>query len=72
MWSYDSLMSAHDLEILSIKFYGIAHGEWTPERDATLKIDCDDWVDFDATTREFWGTDDDGSEWRVHLKGPRS
>lgn len=33
-----------------------------------LLVACDDWVDADEDTTEYWGTTDRGEEWRVHVR----
>lgn len=44
----------------------------------TLAVECDDWIEAsgqpgpnDELVREYWGTDDDGDEWRIHVYGER-
>lgn len=38
----------------------------TKEDVATLIAECDDHVDA-GDVHEYWGTDDDGNTWRVHV-----
>lgn len=42
---------------------------YTPDLALDLYSECDDDVDYDDLTREFWGTTEDGWPWRVHLTG---
>jgi hypothetical protein len=39
---------------------------WSLNRHAVLVDACDDHIDR-GDTHEYWGTRDDGAEWRVHL-----
>ncbi len=53
----------------------ISHNETvTLDYDISLALDlsaaCDDNVET-ASVVEYWGTDDNGNEWRVHLSGDR-
>jgi hypothetical protein len=49
----------------------VAHAEWSADLAADLAAECDDSTEASATVLEFWGVDDDGVEWRVHLDGAR-
>lgn len=44
---------------------------WTEDRHAALARECEDTVQASprgtVDTYEYWGTDEDGDEWRVHL-----
>ena len=46
----------------------------TPENASELAGLCDDSADLTVTygrpAAEYWGRDDDGAEWRVHLDSP--
>jgi len=55
-----------DLITESVTHDQIAHATATPELLADLTAQCDDSVQNDDVM-EFWGTRDDGEEWRVHL-----
>ena len=54
----------------SIETNGIVHGTYTErahqEMLGRLTGDDADWVDASECV-EYWGSDDDGREWRVHL-----
>ena len=50
----------------SISHNEIAHGKWDAETAAELASLAEDSVENGAVI-EYWGTDDDGAEWRVHL-----
>lgn len=50
----------------------IAHAEWSPTLAADISAECDDSVAASADVMEYWGTDEDGAEWRVHLTGSRT
>lgn len=43
----------------------ITRCELTAENLETLQVECDDSVEGDEA--EFWGEDDAGNEWRVHV-----
>lgn len=64
--------TATDLIARSISHTEIVHADWTPELAEALSIECDDSVDASDTIAEYWGTDEDGEEWRVHLAGLRA
>ncbi len=59
-------MKAQELVARSISHHEIAHGEYDAETAASLAALAEDSVTNGAVT-EYWGTDDDGAEWRVHL-----
>ncbi len=42
--------------------------EWV-DLAAALGAAATNWVDTHEGAREYWGGDDDGDEWRVHLDG---
>jgi hypothetical protein len=46
----------------------IAHAEWAPDLADVLAVLSSDSAE-NGSEHEFWGTDDDGDEWRVHLHG---
>ena len=50
----------------SISHNEIAHGKYDAETAMELKSLSDDSVE-NGDVIEYWGTDDDGDEWRVHL-----
>ncbi len=51
---------SHD-EIVTIDYHAEASEE--------LQLTCDDWVVNTAYgLTEYWGTTDDGNEWRVHIR----
>lgn len=50
----------------SISHNEIVRLEWSHDAQTDLIVACDDWNDA-GDVREFWGTSDDGSSWRVHL-----
>ena len=61
-------MNALDLIARSISHTEITHAEWTEQRAADLLAESDDSVEnADQNVIEYWGTDEDGNEWRVHL-----
>jgi hypothetical protein len=33
-----------------------------------LSLECDDWTESNGNVREYWGTDEDGDKWRIHLR----
>lgn len=54
----------------SISHTEIAKAEWTGDLYGDLLVECADWTSFDdggGETFDFWGTTDDGAEWRVYL-----
>ena len=59
-------MKAKELIKRSISHDEIAHGKYDAETAAELAALSDDSVENGAVI-EYWGTDDDGAEWRVHL-----
>lgn len=63
-----NLEEARALIARSVEHDEIVHAPHTPELHDALLLLCDDYVE-NRPTVEFWGTDDDGEEWRVHLKG---
>lgn len=50
----------------SISTNSIIHAEWNGELADTLSAESEDYAE-SADVVEYWGTDDDGNEWRVHL-----
>lgn len=50
----------------SISHTEIVTIDWSPASELALAEVCDDSVQTE-TVVEYWGTDEDGSEWRVHL-----
>lgn len=44
----------------------IVHLPWSGAAQNRLVVVCEDWVDA-GNVREFWGTDDEGDSWRIHL-----
>ena len=57
---------AAELITRSISHTEIAHGKYDAETAAELAARSDDSVENGAVI-EYWGSDDDGAEWRVHL-----
>ena len=49
----------------------IIHIEWSAERESELLGHAEDHAEASPTVLEAWGTDDGGTEWRVHLDGHR-
>ena len=59
-------MKATKLIARSISHNEIAHGKWDAETAAELEALAEDSVENGAVI-EYWGSDDEGAEWRVHL-----
>ena len=59
-------MKATELIARSISHNEIAHGKFDASTAAELASLSDDSVENGAVI-EYWGWDDDGAEWRVHL-----
>lgn len=47
------------------------HAAWSADLATDLLVECDDSVDTDERV-EFWGTTENGAEWRVHLARPEA
>lgn len=60
------MSKATDLIGRSISHNEIAHGKYDAETAWELKSLSDDSVE-NGDVIEYWGTDDDEAEWRVHL-----
>ena len=60
-------LTAEELISESITHTTIANAAYTPELAASLRALSDDSVET-ASVLEYWGTDDDGNAWRVHLE----
>jgi len=60
------MSNATELIERSISHTEIAHGKYDAETAAELASLSDDSVKNGAVI-EYWGSDDDGAEWRVHL-----
>ncbi len=61
----------------SISQNEIVHVTGTEELDAELQAACDDSVETrreagGPVVTEYWGTDENGGEWRVHSRGPEA
>lgn len=56
-----------DAIMASIEYNTIAWCESTAENRDELELTADDWGG-DYTYIDFWGTNDDGYEWRVHVE----
>lgn len=44
--------------------------EWV-DLVSDLSVECEDWTENKADgalIREYWGTDEDGDEWRIHVQ----
>lgn len=59
--------TAKDLIAQSIRYNEITHAPYAPELCDEMLVECEDHVDSNSGVVEFWGTDDDGDTWRVHL-----
>lgn len=66
-----STTTAFDLITRSVSHTDIVHADWTADLAEALSIECEDSVEASDTVVEFWGTDEDGGDWRVHLSGSR-
>lgn len=56
----------------SISHNEIVTIEWSHEAHEYLLVRCEDHVETGKyDSEEFWGTDDDGNDWRVHLRDAR-
>lgn len=64
-------MTAMDLIERSVSHTEIVSADWTAELAEELDLECEDSLEASETTVEYWGTTDDGGEWRVHLHGRR-
>lgn len=60
-------------EIVTLKGYTVDTAEWVDVVNG-LADRAEDWVETNGSTsepgnsvREYWGTDEDGDEWRVHV-----
>lgn len=56
--------SVQQNEIVTINFNRVNYDSEIP---TDLLVACDDSVENGEVT-EYWGTDDDGNEWRVHIR----
>lgn len=61
---------AADLIARSIAHTEIARAAWAADLAADLRAVCEDYIDSGSVV-EYWGADEDGHAWRVHLDGPR-
>jgi hypothetical protein len=59
--------TAEELITESITHTTIAHAAFTPDLAVSLMALSDDSAET-AGVLEYWGTDDDGNAWRVHLE----
>ena len=59
-------MKATELIARSISHNEIAHAKFDAETAAELDALAEDSVE-NGDVIEYWGADDDGAEWRVHL-----
>lgn len=64
--------TAQHLIARSISHTEIAHADYSADLADELSVECDDSSEASETVIEYWGTDDDGNEWRVHLSGDRN
>jgi len=62
------MTTASDLIAASAVQGTIVLDDYTPERAADLLSACDGSTDANDGITEYWGTDEDGDEWRVHLE----
>lgn len=52
----------------SINTDSITSAPYSPDRADELRTLCDDCVENNTgSSAEYWGTDEDGRDWRVHL-----
>ena len=58
--------TAADLIARSTRTTTIVHAAYDADLAAELELECDDSADTPDVS-EYWGTDEDGEEWRVHL-----
>lgn len=63
-------MTTHDAIARSVSHNEIVTIPYSTEAADALWAECDDHVDARASygVVEYWGTTDDGDEWRVHLR----
>jgi hypothetical protein len=59
-------MNAQEAIARSISHNEIVHAEYDEDMATDLELRADDSA-VNGDTYEFWGQDDDGNEWRVHL-----
>jgi propanediol utilization protein len=59
-------MTAQQAIEQSVRQDEIVHIEWSSEAEETLLAECDASVDAYGVT-EYWGTTEDGHDWRVHV-----
>lgn len=62
-----SFRDANSLIERSISHHEIVTVDYDATTAEDLTAACDDSVEANGAT-EYWGTDDDGNEWRVHLR----
>lgn len=60
------MSTAKELIARSITYNEIAHGTYDEETAWDLEAWSEESVE-NGDTAEYWGVDDDGAEWRVHL-----
>lgn len=60
------MMEAQDLIERSVSHTEIARAAWSEELAAALLLESEDSVETEEVV-EYWGTREDGAEWRVHL-----
>ena len=63
----NNTMTAEQAIQRSISHNEIVHIAHDSEAVEALTVRCDDHVEANEE-HEFWGTDDDGNEWRVHVR----
>lgn len=63
--------TASDLIARSVSHTEIVSAPWTADLADGLLAECEDNIEASETVHEYWGTDADGAEWRVHLHGVR-
>lgn len=64
-------MKAGDLIARSVAYGEIAHAPYGDNLAAELSALSDDSVEANDGVCEFWGRDEDGQDWRVHLSMAR-
>lgn len=69
-WSDDARAAqrVRDAIARSVSHTEIVHLDYGSEELSILMAECDDYTDANDGVVEFWGTDGDGDEWRVHMR----
>ena len=61
------MTTAQDLIDRSVSYSEVARADWTVELAEALSLESDDSAETEGEV-EYWGTREDGEEWRVHLR----